>query len=163
MTICCDMTQPVIILILAFKLNVCWSVCWNCVVLTTTIVIPRSNIQLFIYRSQPFFKPGMGFYSFWNSQSSDRSGWGKIKQHLYLLTVGPFDRWHHNDTALLASECHWLTAQHLCSALCGLSHCTQNFPFSNRRRLLASFHNSYRIPWVRYEALSALSQSGLHI
>lgn len=49
------MTQPTIILILALNWNVCQSVCWNCTLSTTTVVIPRCNIQLFICSSQLFF------------------------------------------------------------------------------------------------------------
>lgn len=79
----------------------------------------------------------MRFSSFQNSQSSGRSDWGKIKRHLDLLTVGPLDRWYPNGTALLASECHGVTTQHLCSALGRLFCCTQNFPCSNRSRLIA--------------------------
>lgn len=40
------------------------SVCWNGVILTTTTVVPRCSIQLFIYKPQASFKPGMRFCSF---------------------------------------------------------------------------------------------------
>lgn len=106
----CHMTQPVIIFLLTFKWNICQSVCWNCVLFATTIVVPRCSIQLFICRPQASWKPGMRFCSFKSLRAQVIVAEARLNRIYSFSLLGHLTDWYRSSSPWVPQAQHSIYA-----------------------------------------------------